>query len=425
MADTHTVMPKKLAQALMEAGMQHFDAGGPVAPSMNPATQPGIAGTDSQQTMLNNSVGAGPATLLNPGGALGASMNLPTIGTMLQPLMNNYSASTPNISTQNFIPQIQGQQMNLGNALVQQQGVANGTGPNAALAQFNENTGKNIQSQAALMNSQRGASANPALIARQAAQQGGAMQQTATGQAATLQAQQQIAAQSAVANEALQAQSILQGGQAAQNTAITQGSLGAQGINANVSAQNANTMGNLVGGFTSGMSGAITSLLSKGGVVKKMAEGGPVDNSEVPEIPPVGGPVNDNVGIANYGSPGGSSTPAFYQAPATNPFASQGGKGGGGGGGGIASLAALLSKGGNVPGQMLAGGNVPGKAKVSGDSEKNDTVPTMLSPGEVVIPRSITESPDMEKKVIEFLKHLKSKKSGGYGAVAEAKRKRG
>ena len=28
MADTHTVMPKKLAQALMEAGVQHFDAGG-------------------------------------------------------------------------------------------------------------------------------------------------------------------------------------------------------------------------------------------------------------------------------------------------------------------------------------------------------------------------------------------------------------
>src|SRR4051812_12435719 len=28
---SHTVMPKKLAQALMEAGMQHFDVGGDVA----------------------------------------------------------------------------------------------------------------------------------------------------------------------------------------------------------------------------------------------------------------------------------------------------------------------------------------------------------------------------------------------------------
>ena len=33
------------------------------------------------------------------------------------------------------------------------------------------------------------------------------------------------------------------------------------------------------------------------------------------------------------------------------------------------------------------GGKVGGKARKSGDSLKNDTVPAMLSPGEVVIPR--------------------------------------
>lgn len=44
-------------------------------------------------------------------------------------------------------------------------------------------------------------------------------------------------------------------------------------------------------------------------------------------------------------------------------------------------LASLLNK----------GGNVPGKAKVKGDSLKNDTVKTKLSPGEIVIPRTVAE----------------------------------
>jgi hypothetical protein len=38
---------------------------------------------------------------------------------------------------------------------------------------------------------------------------------------------------------------------------------------------------------------------------------------------------------------------------------------------------------------MKLGGHVSGEAKVDGDSEQNDTVPAMLSPGELVIPRSV------------------------------------
>lgn len=38
---------------------------------------------------------------------------------------------------------------------------------------------------------------------------------------------------------------------------------------------------------------------------------------------------------------------------------------------------------------MKLGGHVNGEAKVAGDSEENDTVPAMLSPGELVIPRSV------------------------------------
>lgn len=46
---------------------------------------------------------------------------------------------------------------------------------------------------------------------------------------------------------------------------------------------------------------------------------------------------------------------------------------------------------------MKMGGHVPGQASVAGDSETNDTVPAMLSPGELVIPRSVPkDGPHME-----------------------------
>jgi hypothetical protein len=53
------------------------------------------------------------------------------------------------------------------------------------------------------------------------------------------------------------------------------------------------------------------------------------------------------------------------------------------------------------------GGRVPGKSRVSGDSAANDTVPAMLSPGELVIPRSHAQSPQMAKA---FIDHVMGKK---------------
>lgn len=47
---------------------------------------------------------------------------------------------------------------------------------------------------------------------------------------------------------------------------------------------------------------------------------------------------------------------------------------------------------------MKLGGHIAGKANVEGDSETNDTVPAMLSPGELVIPRSVPkDGPHMEE----------------------------
>jgi hypothetical protein len=56
------------------------------------------------------------------------------------------------------------------------------------------------------------------------------------------------------------------------------------------------------------------------------------------------------------------------------------------------------------PEQYKDGGKIPGKAKVPGDSPKNDTKLIAASPGEVVLPRSVTQSPDAPEKAKKFMK---------------------
>lgn len=69
---------------------------------------------------------------------------------------------------------------------------------------------------------------------------------------------------------------------------------------------------------------------------------------------------------------------------------------------------------------LQQGGPVPGKAQVSGNSVANDKVPALLSPGEIVLPRSVTQGGNIEKKAIEFLRHLKKGKKG-FNEVIEAR----
>ena len=45
------------------------------------------------------------------------------------------------------------------------------------------------------------------------------------------------------------------------------------------------------------------------------------------------------------------------------------------------------------------GGMVPGQAPVPGDSAQNDTVPAALSPGEMVMPRSVTQDPNKQAQL--------------------------
>ena len=112
-------------------------------------------------------------------------------GTNPQQINNAYTGSLNSLASQQALLQALQGQNGLGNQSQiygQLQGVANGTGPDPAQAMLNQATGANVSDQAALMAGQRGASANPALMAKLIAEQGAATQQGAAGQGATLQA---------------------------------------------------------------------------------------------------------------------------------------------------------------------------------------------------------------------------------------------
>lgn len=89
-----------------------------------------------------------------------------------------------------------------------------------------------------------------------------------------------------------------------------------------------------------------------------------------------------------------------------------------------AGAALGLAHGGKVPRHplmFLAGGSVPGKAEVEGDSLKNDKVPAMLSPGEVVVPRSLVHNPD---RAADFIRAINEKGSRpkSYGDVLKSRK---
>jgi hypothetical protein len=217
------------------------------------------------------------------GGVNGTGQQIQTPSTAAQANTAYGTAQDAITQQQQFLQAVQAQN-GLGNqsqVFNQLQGVANGTGPNPAQAQLAQATAANNANQASLMAGQRGSSQNAGLIARQAAMQGGANQQQAAGQAATLQANQSLNAlnqmgslatsqanQQANATNSLNSaaqgeQGQILGGIQGQNNAaagIAQASMG----------QQANMVGNIVGGAGSALG------LAQGGMVPMMATGGPV-----------------------------------------------------------------------------------------------------------------------------------------------------
>lgn len=303
---------------------------------------------------------------------------------------------------QAFVNQLQGaggqglaaQQQLIGQ--LQQQ--AAGQGPNPAQAQLAQATAANTANQASLMAGQRGASANPGLIARQAAQQGAANQQAAAGQAATLGAQQQLAAQqnlaglasTAVGQQATGIQNLNAAQQAEQQNilnSIAQQNAANVGMTSNINSTNAgvtsnanNLAGTGIGGLFNGV-GVATGLLPAATKTAAPAAAGLAAGGQV-------GSFAEYLGLALGGKvPALVSPGERYLSPSDAKKAAQG------------------------TNPMKLGEKIPGKAKVAGDSPKNDTVKKDLKSGGVVLPRSVTQSKnpgDASKRFVDALNQKKS-----------------
>lgn len=335
----------------------------------NPNT--GIMGSIGNALGLNNQFSAGNAMI--------------TPGTNTAQLNQAYTGAQDALALQSDLAneQLGGQrqanenQRILGNQYLD---MSQGRGPNPALNQLAQSTRKNVANQTAMQAGQRGAASNVGLMARQAAQQGAATQQDAAGQAATLEAQQQIAAQQNLAN--LSAQQTSQAGQAItglnsaqqneqsllqnSNTAANNAAVGMQSnvnnVNSQTAAANQNMAGNIFGGVMSGAS-SLGSLFAKGGEVgdhlmlaemnahslkhaKKYSDGGDVD----PDLGDF---------KASMNSATGPDVPSTSTLPAASTDFGKDMHGSSGGGGGAKSLLpmlAALADGGQIQANPLVGG---------------------------------------------------------------------
>lgn len=404
------------------------------------------------------------------GGFRGTGVSSPDELSNSEQVNTSYRQNQDALAAQNsLLTQLQAQN-GLGNqsqAYDQFQGIVNGTGPNPALAQLNQTTGQNIANQTAMMAGQRGASANPALIARQAAMQGGNQQQNAVGQAAILQAQQSLNAlqhagniantqvnnQMGQTNTNTQSQqneqsnilNAMMGTNAQKNalinaTAAQQASFGMAGMGGAGSA-----MGAMGGGSTAG--GAAAGGAAAGGgssmAALAVAEGGEIPSMESLQSDPNVKKVDINTGgpmstIGRYFS--SINTSPTVNSDSQDPF-KMGQQIGTAVGTGIRNMyvdqsqqPSQMASGGKVPAllspgerylppekvdevkkganPMKEGQKVPGKPKVKGakNDYANDTVKADLEEGGIVIPRSITQSKDAEKKSIAFVRALLARK---------------
>jgi hypothetical protein len=324
----------------------------------------------------------------------------------------------------NFLRDLQAQQ-GLGNqtsVFNQMQGVANGTGPNPAQAQLAQATGANVANQAALMAGQRGSAANAGMMARQAAQQGAGIQQNAAGQAATLQAQQSLGAlnqMGGIANQQAQQQQqgtnaytqavqnqqnqLLQNAQQNNNARLQQASQANQ-VNQGNAAANNQLLGNLAGAAGSAMmlagtgGAAAPAMMLAGGAGDSMGgSGAGLGTMLAAEGGQVPGP-RSFVGMHFHGKAPmmaqGSQVPALV-SPGERYLPPK--------------EVQQVVEGKKAP--MKAGEKIPGKAKVAGakNDYANDTVPKTLETGGIVLPRSVTQSNDAEKKAIAFIQAVMAK----------------
>jgi len=325
----------------------------------------------------------------------------------------------------NFLTALQGQNGigNQSSVYNQLQGIANGTGPNPAMAALNQATSANTADQAALMAGQRGAGSNVGLIARQAAMQGGANQQAAAGQAATMQAQQSLGAlnqlgglatqqigQQAGATNALSGaqqseQQTLLGGIGQQNAAAVQQQANQNNVNGQMAQAGAAAQGGVFSGIAGGLGIGGAATHYKGGLIEQnYAVGGPVRQKFANGTP--NNPVNSNYNASAAQAIGSAPTVTLappvsqanaaasaapkYTAPATSQSSNQPGQSLGQSG---QQIGTAIGKGISALGSKIAGiwGNNTtsggGQATTpDGVASPDDWYSAMTAPGDGTTP---------------------------------------
>lgn len=388
----------------------------PNAAVNNPATNPntGVLGTIAGGLGLNNQFQANSANIQ-------AGTNAGQLGSAYagnQSALGNQQNLVSSLS-----PQVQGAVGNQNSLANQYLAMSRGQGPNPAQAELAQATNQNVNQQAALMAGQRGASSNVGLAARQIAQQGANTQQQSAGQAATLEAQQQIAAQNNLAN--LTNNQISQAGQAA--TGLTSGQQNEQGIlqNANTSYNNAavgqqsninsvdaqtsaanqNMGSNLLGGLTGGLS-SVSSIFAKGGEVKphhvQLAEMNAVSLSHAKKFDEGGTVAPDLGSLQSNATTASNLTIPPTEALPTNQKSSSGG-GIGGAIKGIAGIAAMFDQGGPIVGNPLISMQAPNSSvNLGGGQFQNSALsssgPNVSAPG--ALPENETNFSDIVSKAM-------------------------
>lgn len=273
------------------------------------------------------------------------------------------------------------QEQTLTNALMAQ-AMGKG-GPSAAELQMKAGGDQATANANAVAAAQRGVS--PALAARQAQQFGAETAQKANQQAGILRAQEQLNAQQ------------------------TAGSLLGSQRNARMQAAGINAAGfenaaDRSQGLIRSVGSAFAGMAHGGEVMPHYAEGG-----MMPSGPSAPGDFLNALATSigqSIGQEAANSKAARRREGADmSGFASKvgsfmdSGSGGFTGSGGGAGPAAQMTPG------LAHGGYVPGQVDVPGDSEENDKVPTMLSPGEIVVPRTVAKmSPD---EITQFIMAIK------------------
>lgn len=330
----------------------------------------------------------------------------------------------------------------------QLQGVINGTGPNPAQAQLAQATSANTANQAAMMAGQRGSSQNTGLIARQAAMQGGANQQNAAGQAATLQAQQSLNGINA-AGQMANAMASNQIGQTNANEQAAQANLtGLMGGNAQQNANRTSLISGTAqqqaavgGGAMSGAGSSMTAMAASGGPVEQLptatttpdqsayagaskfgkflseqgSQSSPTQDMNSGDKALYNGASDLGKGIGSMFTPSAASKNEQGMEPA-EPMA-RGGK--------VPVLlspgekkltpqaAKAVARGANPDevGQDVAPGTKP---KVGGakNSYANDVVKDNLDPGTIILPRSVTQSKHPHWAAMRFV-HAHMMANGG------------